>query len=70
MTPYPGRPAGRNLLRHLRTVAVLASAGMLIGIFLSAVPPNGIPLPFGAGHHQDRHAGTVTVRDGAGPVLP
>ncbi|MFI2634339.1 hypothetical protein ACH5A2_28755 [Streptomyces collinus] len=67
--PNSDRPAGRSSLRHLRTAAVLGSAGMLVSIVLSALPQERIPLPFSAGHHQDRHAGTATVTDEAETVF-
>ncbi|MGW0615631.1 hypothetical protein [Streptomyces sp. NPDC002788] len=66
---HAGRPPKRSSLRHLRTAAVLASAGMLVGIVLSALPQEPIPLPFRAGHHQDRNAGTAPVTDEARTVF-
>ncbi|MFF6874686.1 hypothetical protein ACFY9S_04990 [Streptomyces sp. NPDC012474] len=67
--PDVGRPARRGSLRHLRTAAVLASAGMLVSIVLSALPQERIPLPFSAGHHQDRRTVTATVTDEAETVF-
>lgn len=67
--PDIGRPERRSSLRHLRTAAVLASAGMLVSIMLSALPQEPIPLPFSAGHHQDRQPGTATVTDEAETVF-
>ncbi|WP_159029642.1 hypothetical protein [Streptomyces qaidamensis] len=59
----------RSSLRHLRTAAVLASAVMLVSIVLSALPQEKIPLPFRAGHRQDRHTSTATVTDEAETVF-
>ncbi|WP_149549427.1 hypothetical protein [Streptomyces marokkonensis] len=56
-------------MRHIRSAAVLASAGMLVSIVLSALPEKPIPLPFGAGHHQDRHTGAAIVTDEAETVF-
>ncbi|MFF8393828.1 hypothetical protein [Streptomyces sp. NPDC016172] len=67
--PDVGRPERRNSLGHLRTAAVLASAGMLVSIVLSALPQEPIPLPFSAGHHQDRQPGTATITDEAETVF-
>ncbi|MFE9029051.1 hypothetical protein ACFYOA_22800 [Streptomyces iakyrus] len=67
--PDIGRPERRSSLRHLRTAAVLASAGMLVSIVLSALPQEPVPLPFSAGHHQDRRTGTATVTDEAEAIF-
>ncbi|OUD04267.1 hypothetical protein CA983_05135 [Streptomyces swartbergensis] len=60
--PNIGRSPRRSALQHLRTTAVLASAGMLVTIVLSALPEEPVPLPFSAGHHQDRYTGTAEDR--------
>ncbi|WP_328344298.1 hypothetical protein OG873_32035 [Streptomyces violaceus] len=42
---------------------------MLVSIALSALLQEPIPLPFSAGHHQDRPTGTATVTDEAETVF-
>lgn len=63
------RPEMRSSRRHLRTAAVLASAGMLVSIMLSALPREPMPLRFDAGHHQGRPTDTVVVTDEAETVF-
>ncbi|KUL44073.1 hypothetical protein ADL12_05870 [Streptomyces regalis] len=64
-----GPPRTRSSLRHVRTAAVLASAGMLVSIVLSALPQESIPLPFSAGHRKDGYAGTTGVTNEAEAVF-
>nr|WP_143657564.1 hypothetical protein [Streptomyces sp. alain-838] len=64
------RPPQRNSLRHIRTAAVLASAGMLVSIVLSALPQEPPPpVPFTAGYHEDRPSAVSTGTGEAAAVF-
>ncbi|MEJ1198950.1 MULTISPECIES: hypothetical protein [unclassified Streptomyces] len=63
------RPPQRGSLRHVRTAAVLASAGMLVSIVLSALPQEPPPVPFTAGYHEDRPSAVSTGTGEAAAVF-
>jgi hypothetical protein len=60
-----GRSRKRSSLRHLRTAAVLASAGMLVSIVLSVLPQEPIPLCGHSGHSGVREEGAPRSCAGA-----